>query len=342
MKKNSMNTVVRILIAVCGIALFAVNFLPIWRIDLDAPQYPEGLRMLIYANKLGGDVEIINGLNHYIGMKTLHAKDFIEFSVLIYIISAFAFLFLLVAIIGKRKLLYTLFALFAAFGILAMVDFWRWEYNYGHNLNPNAAIIVPGMAYQPPLIGFKQLLNFGAYSIPDIGGWIFIAVGVLSLIAVLVEVRAAAKIKKNGNGITTVALLLFSTPLFTSCNVQPKPIKLSIDQCDNCKMSISDPRFPAEIITKKGKIFIFDDIYCLLEYLKENEDTKKSVKEVYLSDYLDAHEFIKAEVAHLYRSEEIHSPMGGNTAAFTSEENKKNTVKDFKGESVSWKNLLVD
>lgn len=191
-----MNTVVRILIAVCGIALFAVNFLPIWRIDLDAPQYPEGLRMLIYANKLGGDVEIINGLNHYIGMKTLHAKDFIEFSVLIYIISAFAFLFLLVAIIGKRNLLYTLFALFAAFGILAMVDFWRWEYNYGHNLNPNAAIIVPGMAYQPPLIGFKQLLNFGAYSIPDIGGWIFIAVGVLSLIAVLVEVRAAAKIKK--------------------------------------------------------------------------------------------------------------------------------------------------
>ena len=52
MKKNSMNTVVRILIVVCGIALFAVNFLPIWRIDLDAPQYPEGLRMLIYANKL--------------------------------------------------------------------------------------------------------------------------------------------------------------------------------------------------------------------------------------------------------------------------------------------------
>ena len=44
MKKNSMNTVVRILIAVCGIALFAVNFLPIWRIDLDAPQYPEGYR----------------------------------------------------------------------------------------------------------------------------------------------------------------------------------------------------------------------------------------------------------------------------------------------------------
>jgi copper chaperone NosL len=72
-------------------------FVPIWRIDLDAPQYPEGLAMLIYSNALGGDVEIINGLNHYIGMQTLHAENFIEFTVLPYIIGAFALLCLLVA-----------------------------------------------------------------------------------------------------------------------------------------------------------------------------------------------------------------------------------------------------
>lgn len=47
---------------------------------------PEGLGLSIYANKLGGDVDIINGLNHYIGMKTLHAEEFIEFTVLPYII----------------------------------------------------------------------------------------------------------------------------------------------------------------------------------------------------------------------------------------------------------------
>ena len=86
MQKNKLNIWIRIAVAICGIALFLVLFVPIWRIDLAAPQYPEGLRMLIYANKLGGDVAIINGLNHYIGMKTLHAEDFIEFSVLTYII----------------------------------------------------------------------------------------------------------------------------------------------------------------------------------------------------------------------------------------------------------------
>jgi copper chaperone NosL len=185
--KNNISLVSRLLLLVAAAFLVVSIFVPIWRIELDAPQYPEGLAMLIYANKLGGDVEIINGLNHYIGMQTLHAENFIEFTVLPYIIGAFALLFLLTAIIAKKKMLYVTFVSFALFGVLAMVDFWRWEYNYGHNLDPHAAIVVPGMAYQPPLIGFKQLLNFGAYSIPALGGWLFVACGAIALVLVLLE-----------------------------------------------------------------------------------------------------------------------------------------------------------
>ena len=76
--------------------LVFVLFNPIWRIELAAPQYPEGLMILINANGLGGDVEIINGLNHYIGMKTLHNEDFIEFKILPYLISIFSLFFILV------------------------------------------------------------------------------------------------------------------------------------------------------------------------------------------------------------------------------------------------------
>lgn len=180
----------RIILIVCSFALIAVIFLPIWRIELDAPQYPEGLEMRIYSNKLAGDVEIINGLNHYIGMKTLHADDFLEFTVLPYIIGFYALCFLTVGIRGKRKLVYLLFIGFLLFGIVAMVDFYLWEYDYGHNLDPAAPIKVPGMAYQPPLIGFKQLLNFGAFSIPAVGGWIFIAVGVAVAYCAIQEFRA--------------------------------------------------------------------------------------------------------------------------------------------------------
>jgi len=178
---------------ISGVLLAISIFVPLWRIDLDAPQYPEGLGLLIYTYKLGGDVEIINGLNHYIGMQTLHAENFIEFTILPYIIGFYALLAFIAAIIAKKRGLYIWFVSFVLFGIVSMIDFWRWEYNYGHNLDPNAAIIVPGMAYQPPLIGFKQLLNFGAYSIPSIGGWLFIVAGLLALAAVLYEV----KYKKN-------------------------------------------------------------------------------------------------------------------------------------------------
>lgn len=147
----------------------------------------------MYPNKLGGNVEVINGLNHYIGMKTLHAENFIEFTVLPYIIVLFAAFSFLVFFVNKKKWLYTLFYSFVSFGIIAMVDFYRWNYNYGHDLDPNAPIQVPGMSYQPPILGYKQLLNFGAYSIPDTGGWIFIGVGVLLLTAVIIQFTKKTK-----------------------------------------------------------------------------------------------------------------------------------------------------
>lgn len=185
----------KLLLVIAGLLLVSSLFVPIWRIDLDAPQYPEGLTLKIHANSLGGNVEIINGLNHYIGMKTLHADEFIEFTILPYLISLFALLFLIAAFVAKKKFVLFSFLSFVAFGIVAMIDFWRWEYNYGHNLDPNAAIIVPGMAYQPPLIGFKQLLNFGAFSQPDAGGWFFIGSGLLVLLVVLLEFKFLKKTK---------------------------------------------------------------------------------------------------------------------------------------------------
>ena len=185
MNNDNLSALSKILIFISGILLILVLFVPLWQIELEAPQYPEGLVLKMYPHKIGGNVDIINGLNHYIGMRTLHTKDFIEFTVLPYIVGFFALLCFIVVALKKQKWLTILFTLFVSFGIFSMVDFWRWEYAYGHELNPDAPIQVPGMAYHPPLIGYKQLLNFGAFSIPDIGGFLFILVGLLLLIALL-------------------------------------------------------------------------------------------------------------------------------------------------------------
>ena len=193
MKTNSLSKLSIILLSISGIRLVISIFVPIWAIYLEAPQYPEGLGMFLHANKITGDYEIINGLNHYIGMKTIHQEDFWEFKVLPYALGFFAVLAFLFAFLKKKWGLYFFTALFLLFGIAFMVDFWLWEYDYGHNLNPNAPIIVPGMSYQPPLLGFKQLLNFGAYSYPDVGGWIMFAVGIISLVLSVLEFKSSNK-----------------------------------------------------------------------------------------------------------------------------------------------------
>jgi copper chaperone NosL len=178
--KQKLSVASRILVAFASGALIAVFFLPAWRIDLFAPQYPEGLTMNIWINGLSGDVDIINGLNHYIGMKHITVDMFPEFKFLPFVVGFYMLLGLIVAVTGKRKFLLIYLILTAVGGLLAMIDFYRWGYNYGHNLDPMAAIQVPGLSYQPPLIGHKRILNFDSYSFPDVGGWIVISAGILA------------------------------------------------------------------------------------------------------------------------------------------------------------------
>lgn len=328
---QKINSLSRILLITAAVALIISLFVPIWAIYLDAPQYPEGLSLRIWANKLAGDVDIINGLNHYIGMKTLHTDDFKEFVVLPYIIAGFALLFVIVAILGRKKWLYAALAAFVLFGILAMVDFWMWEYDYGHNLDPNAAIRVPGMAYQPPLIGFKQLLNFGAYSIPDIGGWLFVTAGLLLVVATIIEVKRSRKIKIS----TTVPLLLLPIFFIASCNNQePEPIVLHKDACESCKMSISDGKFGAELVTKKGRIYKFDDLGCMMSYSAASG--QQNEHKYFVSDFANDNTLIDATTAWYVRNEELRSPMGGNTAAFSTKEAAQKQADNFKIQPISW------
>jgi copper chaperone NosL len=182
-KGNSkkLSGLMKIITVISCLLIIAVHFYPIWRIELSAPQYPEGLVLEIWTNKLGGNVDIVSGLNHYIGMRPLKTEDFPEFKILPWIMITLAGIGVIVLLTNKKLIYNIWFYIFIAISIISMIDFYKWEYDYGHELNPEAPIQVPGMAYQPPLIGYKKLLNFGAYSIPDKGGWLFIGAGLLLL-----------------------------------------------------------------------------------------------------------------------------------------------------------------
>lgn len=168
-----MNAKQRILIAISAILLLGVYVQPIWQIRLDAPQYPEGIGLLIHHNTITGlkpnDLKNINGLNHYIGMKSIEpdmvpALKIIPYAILFYIVVG-----LIVAITGSPKLGWLWLLLIFVGLVFAFIDYYSWGYDYGHNLSPDAAIKVPGLTYQPPIIGTKQLLNMKAGSWPHWG-----------------------------------------------------------------------------------------------------------------------------------------------------------------------------
>lgn len=172
----------RLLLAIGTLSLCATYFLPVWEIKLWAPQYPEGLAMYIWLDHISGDFDIINGLNHYIGMRTIRAEMFPEFRFMGAIVAALIAAGALPVITGRRRWLVVFAALLCIAGLSGMIDYYRWGYDYGHNLDPRAAISVPGMSYQPPIFGYKAILNFVAYAGPASGGWIFISVGALAVL----------------------------------------------------------------------------------------------------------------------------------------------------------------
>ncbi len=187
-----------ILMLLGSVLLLSLFFVPLWNIELGAPQYPNHLGMNIYINGIKGvnefDLQNINGLNHYIGMKPIPKdNEMWEFTAFPIIIAFMSILGILIAI-GihlnkfKSKALQYWLVIMATLGVLGMYDFNKWLTYYGNTLSSNAIIKIEDktgvpLSYKPPLFGYKKLLNFDVYSYPHLGAYIIIMGYLLMVIA---------------------------------------------------------------------------------------------------------------------------------------------------------------
>ena len=327
----------RIAMALVSLVLCGTYFLPVWRIDLFAPQYPEGLFMNIWLTRLTGDVDIINGLNHYIGMKVLDASSFPEFRYLVYIVAFYIALGIAVAITGRVKLLMLYLGLSVIGGLLAIYDFYQWGYAYGHNLNPNAPIKVPGLSYQPPVLGHKRLLNFDAYSQPDIGGWLVIVAGCVAFGVLFIEWMKYRRRNKKVTPALAMAVVIIG---LASCAPKAEPIKYGVDNCHTCKMGITDNRYGAELVTQKGKVFKFDDVNCMVQYIKADAGGEKSFRMKLITGYTQKSKWLDADKAFLVVCDEIKSPMGSNIMAFEDAASAAAALKQTPYTPIGWNEVL--
>jgi copper chaperone NosL len=335
--------ITRIALAIGSILLVITFFVPLWQILLWAPQYPEGLTMKIWVDKITGEIDIINGLNHYIGMKHISVEMFPEFKFLGVLVGILMLVGLVTAISGRSRMLFAFTLLSYVYAVAALWDFWSWGYEYGHNLDPNAAIKVQDMSYQPPLIGYKNLLNFTAYSGPDIGAWVIIGVCLMATLLWWWEFFQHKKQLLKGGLVMQKMLSLspvFFLLFFSACAATTEPIRYGHDDCTSCKMTLTDKRFGAEIVTIKGKVFKFDDLNCLVEYLKKGSIVEKEVSQIVVVDFNHPGSFVATEKAFFLQSAAMKSPMRGDIACFSTKKDRDAVkIQIGGGIEMAWENV---
>ena len=225
--------------------------------------------------------------------------------------------------------------------IAALIDFYMWGYDYGHDLDPTAAIQVPGLSYQLPVIGHKKLLNFDSYSYPDTGGWVIVAVTFVFFIVWFIELRKDKKSKKMIKAKNPVIAVLLTSFVIASCN-NPKAEKIAYgkDNCAECKMAIMDPKFGGEIVTKKGRVYKFDDAHCVALFMQRRGVEMSNIHKTLFSDYENNEQFIEVKDAEFVVSSQLKSPMGGNAAAFNGVAAAKKKAAEIEGSKVTnWATL---
>lgn len=159
-----------IAVGAAGFLLAASIFLPWWGMKFIAPQYPEGLDIIVYPTKLEGRIDIINGLNHYIGMREFSEETFPELRYLPYLIAGLAALVEAAALTRSRVLLYICIGLLLVGGAAGIYDIsWRLT-DFGTNLDPNAPIKIE--PFVPPILGDNQVANFVTHSYFSYGAFL--------------------------------------------------------------------------------------------------------------------------------------------------------------------------
>ena len=178
-----------LLFAAAAVLLIVSIFWPYWRLTLHAPQYPKGLTVQAYLNRLEGDVGEIDGLNHYIGMRPLNEAAQFEREVSIIGVAALALLILAAIFVHTRwAALLALPALL--FPAIFLADLQFWMANFGQNLDPRAPLSSSIKPFVPPVLFEGKIGQFRTWAEPDTGLYLAIAASVVILIGLYFHRRA--------------------------------------------------------------------------------------------------------------------------------------------------------
>jgi copper chaperone NosL len=364
-----MKTQSRLFLSLGALLLIPAFWLPLWSIRIVAPQYNDGLGMFIGLRDIWGhqqhDIQNINILNHYIGMKPIDPEIVDVLTIMPWVVGFLIVAALAVAAIGRRWLVAGWLVAFAALGSAGLYEFYSWNVDYGTNLDPQAPIKIPGMVYTPPMIGTKQLLNMSTTSLPSWGtlfiGLAFLA-GALALLneyRPLIGPRAGAAAGSGGKGsrasgslrlgAATGMFALLATAALAGCSrveasaepahdVKEFPVG---EACAYCDGAIQESRFGGQLNTTDGQTYRFMSVECLAGFILEARVPAEQVASVQVVDYSHGERLIDAASARYVRMQFEKSPNGLNLAAVETERVAGTLHYFHGGERMDWPQVLA-
>ncbi len=128
--------------------------------------------------------------------------------------------------------------------------------------------------------------------------------------------------------------------LLIGCTPKPEPLSYNRDACHTCKMTLTDTKYGAEIVTKKNKVYKFDDINCMVNFFNSGEVAEDEVAFKLVIDYSNpAHGLFPADEAFYLFSDQLRSPMASEVAAFEKQDSMKALKTKIGGIYLAWGEL---
>ena len=178
------------LLLVAALLTVAAIRLPLWGMTLVSTQYPEGLRMIVYPNRIVGDIHELNALNHYVGMMPISDSFFTELRLLPAAFAVVALALAGAAFIRRRWAVVLPMVLMTVLGVYGLVSMRHRLWQFGHELDPAAAIdIAP---FTPAMVGRHEIAQFAGYSYFTWGTFLPVAAGMVAMLVLASDFRRRA------------------------------------------------------------------------------------------------------------------------------------------------------
>ena len=131
-------------------------------------------------------------------------------------------------------------------------------------------------------------------------------------------------------------IFLYGLLLLIGCTVEPRPINFGHDDCELCKMKLMDERFGAQLVTDKGRIYMFDDVNCMVMFMDSDEGKRHQYAYELVVDYSNPGELLDVHYTYFLKTDKVRTPMNSSVISLPDEKTANDYRAEFNGIRQVW------